>query len=91
MMYADKDWYSSLCENYTHVNAGTKPNAHNDKSLPHAGGVLQPAGLERSLDELVAVLGFVAMPICRYFNFDDLFEELTAAVHAMAQDAGPAS
>jgi hypothetical protein len=28
-MIADDDWYSRLCEKYTHVNPQTKPNVHN--------------------------------------------------------------
>jgi len=91
MMYADTDWYSSLCEKYTHVNPGTKPNLHNAEGLPHVGGVLQPAGLTNSLSELATVLGFVAMPVCKYFRFDDLFDELRRAVGPSASDEEPAS
>ncbi len=91
MMYVDTDWYSSLCEKYTHVNPGTKPNLHNDEGLPHAGGVLQPAGLVNSLSQLTTVLGFIAMPVCKYFRFDDLFEELCRAVRSDASDGEPAA
>lgn len=44
MMYADSDWYSSLCEKYTHVNPDTKPNLHNDEGLPHVGACFSRPG-----------------------------------------------
>ena len=77
MVYVDKDWYSSLTEQYTHVTPNTKPNLHNDHGLPYAGGILQPAGLALSLDVLATVLTFAALPICRYFKLDDLLKELS--------------
>ena len=40
-MYADQDWYSKFCENYTHVHPGTRPNVHNKQALAHAGGCVQ--------------------------------------------------
>lgn len=91
MLYADKDWYSSFCEKYTHVTPSTWPNLHNDNDQPHVGGVLQRAGLLHSLDELSAVLGFVAMPVCKYFDLDDFFEELCVAVRPITRNEEPTS
>jgi len=79
-MIADSDWYSSFCERYTHISPSTKPNLHNEAGLPHAGGVFQPVGLRDSVDELATVLGSVALPICRYFRLDDVFDELNRAL-----------
>jgi hypothetical protein len=39
-MIADQDWYSHLCEKYTHVTPDTKPNFHNDER-PRCGGFFQ--------------------------------------------------
>ena len=75
LMYADKDWYSKLCEEYVHVSPDTKPNMHNE-SMAVAGGIYQEKGLETSLNELSAVVYFIAMLICKYFKFEDLFREL---------------
>src|SRR6266446_3806804 len=77
LMYADKDWYSNLCESYTHVTPATKPNMHNDRALAHVGGLYQSEGLAKSINELATVLGFIAMLICGYFKFDDLFTEIS--------------
>ena len=90
-MYFDKDWYSLLCDKYTHVSPRTRPNLHNDEGLPHVGGALQPAGVADSVSELATVLGCVAMVICKYFDFDDLFGELRTAVASNGGDVEPAS
>lgn len=74
-LYADKDWYSDLCERYTHVTPETKPNFHNDERAT-CGGRFQPAGLDKSLSELTTVLGILSMYVAKYFKFDDLFAEL---------------
>jgi hypothetical protein len=89
-MIADKDWYASFCDRYTHISPATKPNLHNDVGLPHAGGVFQPAGLRHSLSELATVLGSVAMPICKYFKLDDVLDELLKALDSGREDEGSA-
>lgn len=79
-MIADRDWYSSFCDKYTHITPATKPNLHNDKELSHAGGIFQPTGLNYSLSELATVLASVAMPICKYFKLDDIFDDLNRTI-----------
>lgn len=79
-IYADDDWYSNLCEEYTHVHPGTRPNMHNDVAVPTVGSLYQASGLEKSIGELATGLGFTAMLICKYFEFDDLFDEITRHV-----------
>ena len=91
LMYADRDWYSRFCEQYTHVTPSTKPNLHNNEGMPHVGGVLQPAGLAVSLSELATVLAFVALPICRYFDFADLTDALGNEMDSNDSRAEPAS
>ena len=71
---ATEDWYSTLYEKYTHVHPGTKPNMHNDSKRPVVGGIFQEEGAETSLSELANALGSVALVICKYFKFADLFD-----------------
>ncbi len=85
LLIADTDWYSQFCELYTHVTPQTKPNVHNETGLAHAGGTFQPQGYASALDELATVLASVAMIVCRYFKFDDLFEEIRCAIDAVSQ------
>lgn len=76
VIYGDGDWYSELCEKYTHVNPSTRPNMHNEGGRAAVGGMFQPKGLEDSLIELASVLVLVGQMICRYFKFDDLIQLL---------------
>ena len=76
-MVADYDWYSTLCEKYTHVTPKTKPNFHNEER-PMCGGQFQQKGLDESLGRLAGILGILAMLICKHFQFDDLFADIKA-------------
>jgi hypothetical protein len=76
-MIADGDWYSDLCEKYTHVTPKTKPNFHNQER-PMCGGHFQLNGLDEALGQLATILGFLSMFVCKYFKFDDLFGEIKA-------------
>jgi len=80
VLIANKDWYAKFCEEYTHVTPATKPNLHNEAGLPFVGGIYQQQGLSYSLNEIVNVLGSTAILICKYFDFDDLLEDLAAYV-----------
>lgn len=80
LMYADRDWYSQLCENYTHVHPGTAPNLHNKTNQAYVGGIFQEDGLWKAIGELATVLSFLSMIISRYFKFDDLFELLNSQI-----------
>ena len=78
LMCADSDWYSELCENFTHVNPATRPNLHGKAGRAHVGGIFQEQGLTRAIDELAGVLGVMGLQICKYSSFDDLFDLLKA-------------
>ncbi len=84
-MIADADWYGTLCEKYTHVTPNTKPNFHNDER-PRCGGFFQEKGLDEVLGNLATILGFLAMFVCRFFDFDDLFKEISSM---LKDDAAP--
>ncbi len=84
-MIADADWYGTLCEKYTHVTPNAKPNFHNDER-PRCGGFFQEKGLDEVLGNLATILGFLAMFVCRFFDFDDLFKEISSM---LKDDAAP--
>lgn len=72
----DGEVYSNLCESYTHITAGAKPNMHNEVDLSICGGRMQPDGISKALDELTNIVVPVAMYVCRYFQYPDLLEEI---------------
>jgi hypothetical protein len=84
--HADKDWYSALCEKYTHVHPGTRPNLHNAAGQAYVGGQFQADGLKTVLDELATIVGMTAMLVCKYVKLDDLYEELVEQIRV--QDKG---
>lgn len=72
----DGEVYSNLCESYTHITAGVKPNMHNEVDLSICGGRIQPDGISKALDELTNIVVPVAMYVCSYFQYPDLLEEI---------------
>jgi hypothetical protein len=84
--HADKDWYSALCEKYTHAHPGTRPNLHNAAGQAYVGGQFQADGLKTVLDELATIVGMTAMLVCKYVKLDDLYEELVEQIRV--QDKG---
>jgi hypothetical protein len=83
LLLVNEDWYSRFCETFTHVTPQTKPNMHNATGKGYAGGVYQSDGLTAALDELANVLVPVSMIVCRYFNFLDLFEEISTIIDSL--------
>jgi hypothetical protein len=81
-IHADRDWYTNLCEKYTHVHPGTRPNLHNAAGQAYVGGQFQADGLKTVLDELASVLCMTAMLVCQYVKLDDLYEELVQQIRA---------
>jgi hypothetical protein len=77
MVLMDAKWYGELCEDYTHITPKAAPNFHEELKRSIAGGIVQEAGIERALKQLTPIVGMVALLYCRYFQFDDLFGELT--------------
>lgn len=75
-LYVDKHRYSELCEKYTHVGPSTRPNLYDDLGVPVVGGIYQSDGFEKSMGELSRLLGILSLQISKYFNFDDLFQQL---------------
>ena len=85
-LYADKEWYSRFCEDYTHVHPGTKPNVHNEQAQGHTGGAVQEEGLRVSIVELTNVCTFIALFVSQYGGLDDLFKELREALDAIGEN-----
>jgi hypothetical protein len=44
LVLMDGKWYSDLCEDYTHITAGVKPNFHDVLQRCICGGVIHEAG-----------------------------------------------
>ncbi len=88
LILATDDWYARFCESYTHVTPQTKPNMHNTYGRAHVGGVYQEQGLDAALSELATVLTSVAMIVCRYFKFSDLFDEISTLLRSARTEGG---
>ena len=73
-LLADQDWYSNLCEKYTHITPQTIPNMHGEIGI--VGGVYQENGMELALNKLVVIVAQMSMLICRYFDFDELVQKI---------------
>jgi hypothetical protein len=73
---ADQEWYSRLCESFTHVTPQTRPGAHGHNASGCVGPVFQEQGADTSMSELAQIIGPLAAMICGYFKFADLLEEL---------------
>lgn len=83
VVIADADWYSRFCQAYTHLTPNTKPGMHNASGQGNAGGVYQRAGLSQTFGELATVLGSRALFVCKYFKFEDLFDELVNVLESV--------
>lgn len=70
----DQAWYSKLCESYTHITPGAKPNNFNEHNRNVCGGMIQEGGVEAALDQLTSIVSMVSLFYCRYFELDDYFE-----------------
>jgi hypothetical protein len=80
LMYATKPWYGELSESYIHVTPQTKPNQHSGRAW--VGGAFQKEGAEKVFSELATILCNMGLMTCRWFKFDDLFEELAGEIRA---------
>lgn len=56
----------------------TMPNNHSDRA--RVGGLFQETGMKRALDDLSTAAALVAMLVCKYFQYDDLYVELNAHI-----------
>ena len=86
LLIASDDWYSDFCEKYTHVTPRTRPNLHAASGQAHVGGIYDSAELRRVITEIATIVGPVAMIVCRYVNFDDLFDDIKKIVRGVAGD-----
>jgi hypothetical protein len=81
LMYATKEWYGDLSQSYIHITPQTKPNEHSGRSW--VGGAFQKEGAHKVFGELSTVLCNIGLVTCKWFKFDDLFEELAAAIRSI--------
>jgi hypothetical protein len=85
--YANRDWYSRFCEDFTHVTPSTKPNVHNIKKQAFTGGVVQEDGLEFALTEIVSLTVNTAIMVGRFGELNDMIEELDIAMKRMVDES----
>lgn len=80
---ADKDWYSQVCEAYTHVSPILEPNDHGiEKNV--CGGIFQKTGYIGCIEQLTRMVLIVALDYCRYAKLDDVYQEIQIAAKAWA-------
>lgn len=72
--------YQDLCETATHVTPGTRPNRHNygDSRLGYVGGIFDPTGSSRAVDELLLYSSLCALVACKLFAYHDWANGLAA-------------
>jgi hypothetical protein len=73
---ATEEWYREMSEGYTHVTPATQPNLHGGAAW--IGGKYEEKGAEKCFGALLYVTTMLAMFVCRFFKFDDLFKEISA-------------
>lgn len=81
---ATDTWYRELSEDYTHVTPGTKPNNHG--GVPYVGGKFESGGMKKCFGAMLYVLFTLGLFICRFFKFDDLFDELNRKLGSVPED-----
>jgi hypothetical protein len=74
----NSDWYSDPCEKYVHPTPNTGPNMHGENVA--VGGIHQENGLKTAVSQLVTASVELALVVCRYFLYDDLFGEITLLI-----------
>jgi hypothetical protein len=75
---ATEEWYREMSEGYTHVTPATKPNFHGNEAW--VGGKYEEKGAEKCFGALPYVTTMLAMFICQFFRFNDLFKEISASL-----------
>lgn len=81
---ADEAWYRKMSESYSHITPQTEPNMHGGAGF--IGGKYEEAGVKETLGALLYVLTYLAMYICRYFQYDDLFESISKQLRTTTLD-----
>jgi hypothetical protein len=75
---ATEEWYQEMSEGYTHITPATQPNFHGGAAW--VGGRYEEKGAEKCFGALLYVVTMLAMFICKFFTFDDLFKEISAGL-----------
>ena len=83
----DKDTYSSLCEQATHVTPETRPNYHTDDNHPRVGPHQQKLGAEKALEQLSNMLFFTSLGFTKFTFNKLLFDELRQALSGELSNA----
>jgi hypothetical protein len=78
-------WYRELSEDYAHITPSTKPNIHG--GVPYVGGKFDKDGMKKCFGAMLYVLFTLALFICRFFKFDDLFDELSTKIKKVPEES----
>jgi len=81
---ATDKWYSEMSESYTHITPDTQPNFHGGSAF--VGGKFEKEGIKKCFGALLYVLVTLALFVCRFFQFDDLFAEIKGKLHKLPDD-----
>jgi hypothetical protein len=78
----DAQWYSDLCESYTHVTPQTTPNKY-DLGRNVCGGIIQKEGAKKAIHQLTDIVAVVSLYFCRYSDLDDVFKRLSTEYRSL--------
>lgn len=84
ILLMDKDWYSELCESYTHATPQTSPNKY-DLERNVCGGIVQRTGVQTVIEQLTNIVAVVSLYFCRYSSLDDIFERLASDYQSLGE------
>ena len=70
VLHMNKDTYSKLCEEYTHLIPHVNPNNY-DHSRNVCGGIAQKTGFEKSINTLSYLVSMLALFFCIHSGLDE--------------------
>lgn len=79
VLIMDKNLYSKLCEEYTHLVPAVKPNNY-DHDQNVCGGLAQQAGFEQSVNLLSYIVSMLALFFCTHSELKDEFNKIESAM-----------
>lgn len=75
LLIMDKEWYSHLCEEYTHITPDASPNNY-DLNRNACGGIIQKEGVKKTLEQITNLSAVTALYFCAHSHLDDYFSEI---------------
>jgi hypothetical protein len=72
---ANHKWYQERSAGDTHITPNTQPNFHGGAAF--VGGRYEKEGMRKCFESMLYVSVTLAMFVARFFEFDDLFKEIS--------------